>query len=136
MNRLMVQARLVGPTRYTPRVAARLRRKQWAARGGVVEHAWGARIDEAFRVFASNLQAVVPFVVPLADRLPPPRNGGVRWNPPVFGSVSDGEDAGASAEVFADKAEWLSTTDSVVSPPPGRRRFNAPSFSGDGGDAG
>jgi hypothetical protein len=95
MNRLMVQARLVDPTRYTPLVTARLRRKQWVARRGAVVHAWGPRIDEAFRVFASNLQAAAPFVVPLADRLPPPRNGGVRWNPPVFGNLSsDGEDAG------------------------------------------
>jgi hypothetical protein len=90
----MVQARLVGPTRYTPRVAARLRRKQERARQGAVVHAWGPRIDEAFRIFASNLQAAAPFVVPLAKPLPPPRNGGVRWNPPVFGSLSSGEDAG------------------------------------------
>jgi hypothetical protein len=48
----MVQARLVGPTRYTPRVAARLRQKQWKARHEAVVRAWGPRIDEAFRIFA------------------------------------------------------------------------------------
>jgi hypothetical protein len=93
MNRLVVQARCIGETRHTPRVAARLRRKQERARHDCVAHAWGPRIDEAFRIFASNLQAVAPFVVPLADRSLP-RNGGVRWNPPVFGSLSSGEDAG------------------------------------------
>jgi hypothetical protein len=79
---------------YTPRVAARLRRKRWAARREEVTHAWGPQIDEAVRVFASSLQDATPFVTSFTKPLPPPRNGGVRRNPPVFGSVSDGEDAG------------------------------------------
>jgi hypothetical protein len=99
MNRLMAQARFVAPTWYTPRVAARLRRKQERARQGAVEHAWGPRIDEAFRIFASEMQVAVQFrdrppsAIPLADRLPP-RSSGVRYNAPILGSLSNGEDAG------------------------------------------
>jgi hypothetical protein len=93
MNTLYLHTRNLRSIAYTPLVAARLRRKHEAACREAVVHAWGPRIDEAFRVFASNLQAAAPFVVPLADRSLP-RNGGVRWNPPVLGSLSNGEDAG------------------------------------------